>query len=120
MADLKTLQEIADNFYEPVDQTGTNSLKFMFEGNNMVLKFATIVHFAEEQSLKIQVERNNAQALQLIDARIADIKSRYRERVGSALRLEDLGGKDNLELISATSSRKVAYYRYNRSYVVSE
>tara|TARA_R100000008_G_C3475763_1_gene111283 strand:- start:71 stop:436 length:366 start_codon:yes stop_codon:yes gene_type:complete len=121
MADLKTLHQISDNFYEP-DQTGTISLKVIIEGNSMTLKYSTIVHFAEERSLQMQVQRANEQALQLIDSKIADLKSKYREQAGETLQVEDLGGKDHLELISATanSARKVAYYRYNRSYAISE
>ena len=121
MADLKTLHQIADNFYDP-DQTGTISLKVVVEGNSMIIKYSTVVHFAEERSLQMQVQRANEQALQLIDSKIADLKTKYREQAGETLQVEDLGGKDHVELISATanSPRRVAYYRYNRSYVVEE
>ena len=122
MADLLTLHKIVDNFYSPIDNSGTISLKVTVEGNSMLIKYATIVHFAEDIALQLQVQRANEQALQLIDSKVADVKRDYRDETGETLRVEDKGGTDNIELISATSNspRKVAYYRYNRSYVVSD
>jgi hypothetical protein len=122
MADLLTLHKIVDNFYSPLDNSGTISLKVTVEGSSMLIKYATIVHFAEDRALQLQVQRANEQALQLIDSKVADVKRDYRDETGETLRVEDKGGTDNIELISATSNspRKVAYYRYNRSYVISD
>ena len=122
MANLLTLHKIVDNFYSPTDNSGTISLKVTVEGNSMLIKYATIVHFAEDRALQLQVQRANEQALQLIDSKIADVKREYREETGETLRVEDKGGTDNIELISATanSPRKVAYYRYNRNYDISD
>tara|TARA_R110002073_G_scaffold162152_2_gene317904 strand:+ start:68 stop:436 length:369 start_codon:yes stop_codon:yes gene_type:complete len=122
MADLQTLHKIADNFYDPEDPSGTFSIKVAMEGHSVVVKYVTVVHFAEEKSLQLQTQRANEQAIQLIDSKISDMKSSYREKVGETLRLEDLGGNDNIELISVNPNtpRKVAYYRYSRNYVVQE
>lgn len=118
MADLTTLHTLCDNFYNPADQSGTISLKSVLEGDTLVIKYMTVVYFAGEHDQLVQVQRANEQALQLIDARIAELKSDYKEKAEETLTVKDLGGKDNIELISMapTTPRKVAYYRYNRTY----
>ena len=120
MADLKNLHQICDNFYNPHDQSGTVSVKASMHQDVLTIKYMTIVHFSRESALQTQVRQAYEQALQIIDAKIADIKSQYRDEVGETLSLEDLGGKDNIELVSMapTTPRKVAYYRYNRTYKV--
>lgn len=120
MADLKTLHTLCDNFYNPHDQSGTVSVKAVLANDVLTIKYMTVVHFASEHALQAQVRQTNEQALQIIDQCIADLKSSYREKLGETLRVEDLGGKDNIELISMapTTPRKVAYYRYNRTYKV--
>ena len=96
------------------------SLKSVLEGDTLVIKYMTIVYFAAEHDQRIQVQRANEQALQLIDARIAELKSDYREKAGETLTVEDQGGRDNIELVSMapTTPRKVAYYRYSRTYKI--
>ena len=121
MANLKVLHSISDNFYESANQSGTVSLKPSLQGDVLTIKYMTVVQFAEDRSLHTQVTRANEQALQMIDSKMAEIKDSYREAVDETLKVEDLGGKDDIELISMapTTPRKVAYYRYNRTYRVS-
>jgi len=120
MADLKNLHQICDNFYNPHDQSGTISVKASLHNDVLTIKYTTIVHFSQESALQSQVRQAYEQALQIIDSKVADIKAQYRDKVDETLSLEDLGGKDNIELISMapTTPRKVAYYRYNRTYKV--
>lgn len=120
MADLKTLHSLCDNFYNPYDSSGTVSVKSVLSNDVLTVKYATVVYFASDLTLQNQVRQANEQALQIIDSRIAELKSKYREETGETLRVEDLGGQDNIELVSMapTTPRKVAYYRYNRTYKV--
>ena len=120
MADLKTLHQLCDNFYNPHDQSGTVSVKAVLSNDVLTIKYMTGVHFASDQALQTQVNQANQQALQIVDSCISDLKSLYRDQAGETLRVEDLGGKDDIELISMapTTPRKVAYYRYNRTYKV--
>ena len=120
MANLKTLHQLCDNFYNPHDQSGTVSVKTLLHGDTLTVKYTTVVYFASEHALQTQVRQANEQALQIIDSCIAELKSLYRDKADETLSLEDLGGKDNIELISMSSQtpRKVAYYRYNRTYKV--
>ena len=117
MKTLETIARLLDNTYEPVSQSGTYSIKHSLHGNRLVLKYITIVHFASEQALKPQVAAAHEQAHQLISEKISKLKKEYKEKVGTALKLEDRGGDDNIEIIQSTSNslRKVAYYRYNQT-----
>jgi len=116
MTELELVSNILDNNYGHPSPSGTFSLKHSLDGNRLVLKYATIVHFAGEKSLQQQLVRLRERSAQIIDESISNLKRDFRESAGSALKVEDLGGNDDLELISATSNspRKIAYFRYNR------
>lgn len=120
MANLKVLHDISDNFYESANQAGTVSIKLALHGDVLTVKYMTVVQFAEERALHSQVARANEQALQMIDTKMSDVKKQYRAAADETLSFEDLGGNDNVELISMSpqNPRKLAYYRYNRTYKV--
>lgn len=99
---------------------GTCSIKYDLSQNKLTLKFTTLVHFASEASLKPQVEAANNQAIQLCDAKVSNLKKAYKDQVGTALKLEDLGGNDSFELLQPNGPRKVAYYRYNHVFDVQD
>jgi hypothetical protein len=99
---------------------GTYSIKYDLQNERLVLKFTTVVHFADEAGLRPQIDAANHQAKQLINAKIAEVKQSFRQALGETLRLEDIGGQDNLELIQPQGPRKIAYYRYNHVYNLQE
>ena len=117
MQPLQVLSLILDDTYKPVSKSGTYSLKHNLQGNNLVLNFMTVVHFASERSLQPQVDTANDHARQLIKDKLDRLKKDYRERTGEALKFTDLGEQDDIELIQSTSNspRKVAYYRLSQS-----
>ena len=116
MQPLEIISRVLDDTYEPVSKSGTYSLKHSLQGNRLILKYSTIVHFASETALKPQVSAALDQAQQLMSDKIRKLKKDYKEKAGSALKIEERGGDDNVELIQSTSNslRKVAYYRYNQ------
>lgn len=116
MNKLILVGRILEDTFTPPSKSGTYSLKHSLEGDNLKVKYSTIVHFASERSLQDQLVRLREQSAQMLDDSLADLKSKYREAAGETLRLEDLGGSDDLELISATSNspRKIAYFRSHR------
>ena len=99
---------------------GTYSIKYDLGHGKLTLKFTTIVQFASEDSLKPQVDAANNQAIQLVDAKVADLKNAYKASIGKSLKLEDLGGQDDLELRQPVGPRKVAYYRYNHVFDIQD
>ena len=95
---------------------GTRSIKAEFLGENLILKFTSVVHFAEERSLQMQVERLTEEAVELLGKSLSNLKSEFKEATGTSLKTKDVKSSDDVELISALSQRKVAYYR--RSHVI--
>jgi hypothetical protein len=118
---VRHIAEILENSWgRESSPDGTYSIKHDLQGDKLTLKFTTVVHFADEAGLRPQIEVASNQATQLLDAKIAILKSSYREASGETLRLEDLGGTDDVDLIMPVGPRKVAYYRYNHSFAVQE
>ncbi len=117
MQPLQVLSLILDDTYKPASKSGTYSLKHNLHGNNLVLNFMTVVHFASERSLQPQVATANDHARQLIKDKLDRLKKDYKEQTGESLKFTDLGEQDNIELIQSTSNspRKVAYYRLSQS-----
>ena len=121
---LETVRLIGDVLENTWGQSssadGTYSIKYALAQDRLTFKFTTIIHFAVEGTLKLQVDAANNQAIQLIDAKVADIKSAYKSSIGKTLKLEDQGGQDDLELRSPVGPRKIAYYRYNHTFRVQD
>tara|TARA_Y100000591_G_C21744847_1_gene651373 strand:+ start:390 stop:761 length:372 start_codon:yes stop_codon:yes gene_type:complete len=95
---------------------GERSVKAEFVGDNLVFTFTSVVHFAEERSLQMQVDRLADESVQVLKDGLTTLKSAFKEAAGVSLKTKDVKSSDNIELVSAMSQRKVAYYR--RSHVV--
>lgn len=91
--------------------SGIVSITPMFSGNTLTLKYKTVVHFAEERSLQLQVERASRESVDHLASCVADLKKKFKEMTGTALKLTELKSTDSMELVSGLSPRKVAYYR---------
>lgn len=91
--------------------SGTVSITPIFSGNLLTLRYKTVVHFAEERSLQLQVDRASRESIDRLTACIADLKKNYKEITGETLKLADVKSSDSMELVSGLSPRKVAYYR---------
>lgn len=77
----------------------------------MSLTFTSVVHFAEERSLQMQVDRLNHESVARISNLLTQLKKDFKEMTGDALRVKELRSNDSIELVSGLSQRKVAYYR---------
>ena len=116
MKELQIVQQILDTTYSHPSKSASYSLKHSLNGNILELKYGTFVHFASEQGLHKQMSMLRDRSSQIIDDVLAGLKSQFRELADSSLKIDDKGGKDDLELVSATANslRKVAYYKCNR------
>ena len=116
MKELQIVQQILDTTYSHPSKSASYSLKHSLNGNVLELKYGTFVHFASEHGLHKQMAMLRDRSSQIIDDVLAGLKSDFRELADSTLKIEDKGGKDDLELVSATANslRKVAYYKCNR------
>lgn len=119
--EINVLGQIVDTSYgRSSSPDGTWSIKVKLAGDTMTMKYTTVVHFATERGLGDQVQACVNEASQRIDAYLKEVKSAFKAAVGRTLKTTDNGGSDDVELIQSTarSPRKVAYYRYNRSFTV--
>lgn len=91
--------------------SGIVSITPMFSGNMLTLKYKTVVHFAEERSLQLQVDRASRESIEHLGSCVADLKKKFKEMTGTSLKLTELKSSDSMELVSGLSPRKVAYYR---------
>jgi len=100
--------------------TGKQSITYSQHGEKLVLKFTSIVHFAEERGLHMQVDNIAHEAVQLLTTKLAELKSYFKERTGETLKLKEQGNNDNIELISGSSNspRKIAYYKRNHIFQI--
>lgn len=91
--------------------SGTASITSSFAGDTLTLKYKTVLHFAEERSLQMQVDRSKQEAFDRLTSRVTELKKSFKEITGKTLRLKEIKSNDSLELVSGLSQRKVAYYR---------
>jgi len=91
--------------------SGTRSITASLSGSALVLKFTTVVHFAEERSLQMQMASLSNESLSYLGQVVSDIKKKFKEMTGETLKLKEIRSEDSVELVSALSMRKVAYYR---------
>ena len=112
---LEIVARLADNTYDPADRSGTFTLKPVIQGDQLVLKFATIVHFAAENYLRPQIDAERDRARKLIREFLKKLRADFKKETSEKLTLKTINGDDNIEVISATANslRKIAYYRYN-------
>jgi hypothetical protein len=91
--------------------SGGVSITPSFAGDTLTLKYKTVLHFAEERSLQMQVDRSKQEAIDRLTAHVSELKKNFKEITGQTLRLKEVRSNDSLELVSGLSHRKVAYYR---------
>jgi hypothetical protein len=117
---LEIVLRLVDNTYEPADQKGTYSLKASMHNNNLVLKFATIVHFAGENPMQPQTKQSKEHAVHMFNETIKKLKKDYKEETGQTLKINPLAFDCDYELIHATASslRRVAYFKAMQTYEI--
>ena len=110
---LNELNDIVNSTWGKSSGDGTMSLTCGMEGDNILVTYQTVVHFASEQSLRMQVDRLVLESNELISKKIADLKKRCKETSEDTLKFEEVSSNDDIELISSSvhNPRKVAIYR---------
>ncbi len=93
-------------------QDGQSSCIARLSDNNLILKFNQVVHFASEDSLKLQLDKLVDEAVQRLDGKLSEIKSHFKDATGKALKVKDVASDDGLEMISnPLNPVRVAVYR---------
>ena len=91
---------------------GQSSCIARLADNKLVLKFNQVVHFANEQSLKLQVEKLVDEAVQRLNVKLSEVKAHFKEATGNTLKVKDVASDDSVEMLSnALNPVRVAVYR---------
>ena len=82
-------------------------------GDNLVLKFVSVITFASEESMQQQKPKYEKEATETIADALKRMKSELKEITGRAIKAKEEERGDSVELISvnAISPRRHAYYR---------
>lgn len=91
--------------------SGTRSVTASIAGNTLTLKYTTVFHYAEERSMHMQMATLQEESLSYLAQMITALKKDVKEMSGEPVKLKEVKSNDSVELISALSMRKVAYYR---------
>ena len=112
MQQVNTLSHFLENSFGKSSQQ-IASVKGHLHHDKLTVRYTSVVHFAAEQSLQLQMPALEHESNSLINEGIKKLKSDYRSEIGSSLPLTELSNNDSLEIIQATaqSPRRVAYYR---------
>jgi len=118
--EINALGNIVETTWGKSGESNGRSVSASLQADVLTFRFTTIVHFAAEDALRIQVERLAAESMDVLSGRVKTLKDEFKEATGKTLTIKELSNRDNVELISSTSNspRKIAYYRRNLSVVV--
>ena len=112
--DAKELSALMQSFELVKGSTdGQHSVSPKMLGNNLQVTYISVVHFAEERSMREQVKRETERSVQVVNDAMKKVNDKYREITGKGPKLKEVRTSDNVEIISATatSPRRIAYYR---------
>lgn len=106
---------LTNTFGREGSPSGATSITHSMNGDVLVLKFVSVVHFAEERSLRLQVDRVTQESVQLLGDKLKEVKAAFKDITGEALKVKEINSRDDVEMVSGTvhSARRVAYYRRN-------
>lgn len=119
--DAKKISAIAQAFQDVEEcSDGNTSVKHKFLGEQLQLTYTTLVFFAEERSLRLQVLREFERSSSIVDSCIKKASESFKDLYGKSMKLKISSDSDNVEIISSTanSPRKIAYYRRYFTYEV--
>jgi hypothetical protein len=110
--DVRALGEILNTSWGRTSG-GSVSIEGSLQGESIILKLSTIVHFGSETSLRDQVRVLADESMQRIGNKLDTLKKGFKEKTGHVLKLDEYSNRDDVEIIQATagSLRKIAYYR---------
>ena len=113
--DTNILGNIVNTTWGKSSESNGRAVTAALQGDTLTLRYTTIVHFAAEEALRIQVDRLARESMEVLAGRIKTLKNEFKEATGNGLKVKEISNRDDVELISKTSNspRKIAYYRRN-------
>ena len=121
--EINKLGQILDtSFGKSSSPGGTMSIKASIANDVLTIKYMTVVNFSSSQALRVQIMKYADEANQMINSYMKKVKSEFKTLAGRTLKSKESGvGGDNVEMIQSTlySDRKTAYYRVNKTFIIS-
>lgn len=110
---INQLNDVVNSTWGKSSGDGTRSVTCDVQGDELLIKFQTVVHFASEQALRQQVDRLVDESMQVIAGKVDHTKASYKEASGATLKLDEVSNTDSIEMVSASNlnPRKIAIYR---------
>lgn len=122
MQQINTLGQLIDTTFGKSSTTAspTMSIKMSLQGNALIVKYTTIVHYASEQSMREQSKEHERAANQLTKKSVDEVEKEFKKIEGKSLKLTKKGSDSGIELISMSpyNPRKVAYFRLNTTFEI--
>jgi len=99
----------------------TYQCKVSLEGNRVEMMYSTMAYFASEAAMSTQTRRLADESNDRIVEFVRTVKSQFKEKTGSGLKLEKVGDRDTLEMVDASSlsPRRVCVFRRNVIFEIS-
>lgn len=123
MQQVNTLGQLIDTTFgkSSTSASPTVSIKMSLQGNALVVKYTTVVHYASEQSMREQSKEHEREATQLTKKAISEVEKEFKKIEGKSLNLTKKGADSGIELISMSpyNPRKVAYFRLNTTFEIN-
>ena len=122
MQQVNTLGQLINTSYGKSSTVAspTSSIKMSLQGNALIVKYITIVHYASEQSMREQSKEHERAADQLTKKTVIVVENEFKKIEGKSLKLTRKNSDSGIELISMSpyNPRKVAYFRLNTTYEI--
>lgn len=122
MQQVNTLGQLINTSYGKSSTVAapTSSIKMSLQGNALIVKYITIVHYASEQSMREQSKEHERAADQLTKKTVSEVENGFKKIEGKSLKLTRKNFDSGIELISMSpyNPRKVAYFRLNTTYEI--
>jgi hypothetical protein len=115
------LGQSLDNVFHNTSD-GSRKVTQKLSGNNLLITFQTIAQFGREQGLHLQTAKVKEEGIQLINDRIALLKSSFKDLTGKSLKTKQCGINDSFETISVSnlSPRRVIKYSLNIQFEIED
>ena len=90
-------------------------------GDNLVLKFVSVITFASEDSMQKQKPKYEKEATEAIADALKKMKSEFKLQTGRAIKVKEESRNDDIQMISvnAISPHRHAYYKMHVQLKVS-
>lgn len=99
----------------------TMSIKASVAGDSLTFSYTTVCHLASDRHLRQQVESYSEESIQLLNEYMKDVKKKFKEFAGRALKASQIDTNDSVEIINTSPyvPTRTAYYRRSVTFEIN-